>query len=89
MYIFVKTMSGRVITVEVEGSDTIKNVKAKIQNKELHHRYHSTLQQLTFGRKVLEDMYTLRYYNIQKESTLTLVLRSRAKGEWMYSVTSL
>ncbi|VAI18001.1 unnamed protein product [Triticum turgidum subsp. durum] len=64
MQIFVKTLTGKTITLEVESSDTVDNVKAK-----------------------LEDGRTLADYNIQKESTLHLVLRLR--GGTMIKVKTL
>ena len=73
MQIFIKTPTGKTIALEVEANDTVENVKLKIQDKE---GIAPEDQLLYFGDNLLQEGRTLADYNIQKESTIKLILAS-------------
>ena len=78
MQIFVRTLTGKTITLDVKSDDTIADVKTKVQNKV---NIKSVMQRLIFGGKALEDQRTLSDYNIQRESTLELTFRLKSGPE--------
>ena len=85
MQIFVRTGTGKSITLNVEDTTTIRDVMVKIQDKE---GIPPDQQELTFGGEYLEYDRTLSSYNIQKETYLTLIPNLRSKNhQFFYNIT--
>mmetsp|Transcript_23088 Transcript_23088/g.74315 ORF Transcript_23088/g.74315 Transcript_23088/m.74315 type:complete len:105 (-) Transcript_23088:1307-1621(-) len=74
MQLFVKTLDGKTISVDVDAGDKIEDVKAKIQEKE---GIPPEQQRLIFGGKQMDAQKTLGDYDVQEGSSLSMVLRLR------------
>lgn len=77
MQVFIKTLTGRTVTIIVDEDDTIFNLKMKLKEKE---DIPPDEQRLIFGGHQLEDKQTLKHYDIQRDSTIHLVLRLPGGG---------
>lgn len=74
MQIYVKSLTGKTTTLDVESTDMIEEVKQKIRVKD---GIAEADQRLIYGGQQLEDSRTLADYSVQKESVLHLVLKTR------------
>merc|ERR1712157_73557 len=77
MQLFVKTLTGKTVSIEVEEGEAIEDVKAKIAEKE---GVPPEQQRIIFGGQQLQDGKTIDDYDIEDDCTLHLVLRLRGGG---------
>jgi ubiquitin len=72
MQIFVRTITGKNLTLEVDPTDSVKALKEKIQEKEA---IPESQQRLIFAGKQLADERTMADYNVQNSAQISLMLR--------------
>jgi len=77
MQIFARNLAGQSITLDVDPTDCIKNVKSKIEDREF---IPLDQQRLNYAGRELDDVNTLADYNIQKDSTIHILLRLPGAG---------
>ncbi|KAL7490754.1 hypothetical protein ACHAWT_000289 [Skeletonema menzelii] len=83
MQLFVKTLTGKTVSIEVEEGESIEDVKAKIAEKE---GIPAEQQRIIFGGQQLQDGKTIDDYNIGDDATLHLVLRLRGGAAGVFQV---
>ncbi len=79
MQIYIKTLTGRTVSLIVEEGETIKIVKEKLKEKD---GVPVEEQRLVFNSQELEDGKTLQYYGINREATLHVVINARGRRKW-------
>lgn len=79
MQIYIKTLTGRTVSLIVEEGETIRTVKEKMKEKD---GVPVEEQRLVFNSQELEDSKTLQHYGILREATLHVVINPRARRKW-------
>lgn len=79
MQIYIKTLTGRTVSLIVEDTETIKMVKEKLKEKD---GVPVEEQRLVFNSQELEDSKTLRHYGIMREATLHVVINPPTRRKW-------
>ena len=79
MQIYIKTLTGRTVSLIVEEGETIKTVKVKLRDKD---GVPVEEQRLVYNNQELEDSKTLQQYGIMREATLHVVINPRNRRKW-------